>query len=224
MSRASEYMNASNQNIGFGSLDNIQQDENLESDIHGEDLSFHHRAPLDLDNIDWNDLTDVIRALDSGPMDEQSRALARHHKQNLLSIRHKLKRNNAVIRGSYRGNSLHTYRANDFHRKAAFYMAQIGIYSLIRKLNGRHPEHITQSCLINIVDRVETTLDDLYRSGSLNEFKLTCMELDRAQVQLNYLYFVPETGLVCLLSTTLYLLFYRSLSIGGNITSTHCGL
>ena len=87
-------------------------------------------------------------------------------------------------------------------------MTQMCIYSLIRKLNGRYLERITQNCLANIVDRVETTLDDLYPSGSLAEFRLTCMDLSRAQVQLNYLYFVPETGLVCLLSTTLYLLFY----------------
>ena len=209
MFQISELINASNQSIGLiGSLDHIQQDENDQIDINGEDLSFHHRAPLDLDNMDWNDLTDVIRALDSGPMSEQSRALVRHHKQNLLAIRHKLKRNNAIIRGSYRGNSLHTYRAKDFHQKAETYMTQMGIYSLIRKLNGRYPEQITQNCLADIVDRVETTLDDLDRSGSLTEFQLTCMDLSRAQVQLNYLYFVPETGLVCLFSTTLYLLFY----------------
>ena len=208
MSHVSEHMNASNQNIGFGSVNDMQQDESYESDIDDEDLSIHHRAPRDLDNIDWDDLTDVIRALDSGPMNEQSRALARYHKQNLLSIRHKLKRNNALIRGSYRGNSLHTYPAKDFHRKAAAYMAQMGIYSLIRKLNGRHPEHITQNCLANIVDRVETTLDELYRCGSLTEFQLTCMDRGRAQVQLNYLYFVPDTDLVCLFSSTLYLLFY----------------
>ena len=201
-------MNASNQNIGFGPVNDLQSDENYESDIDDEDLSFHHRAPRDLDNMDWNDLTDVIRALDSGPMDEQSRALARQYQQNLLSIRHKLQRNNAIVRGSYRGNSVHTYRAKDFHRKAGTYMRQMGIYSLIRKLSGRYPEHITQNCLANIVERVKTTLDDLYRSRSLTEFQLTCMDLGRAQVQLNYLYFVPDTDMVCLFSCTLYLLFY----------------
>ena len=208
MSQASEPMNASSQNIASGSVNDLQQDENYESDIDDENLSFHHRAPRDLDNLDWNDLTDIIRALDSGPMDKQSRALARQHKKNLLSIRHKLKSNNAILRGSYRGNSLHTYRAKDFHQKAGTYMTRMGIYSLIRTLNGHYPEHITQNCLANIVDRVETTLYDLYRSGSLTEFQLTCMDLSRAQVQLNYLYFVPETGLVCLFSSTLYLLFY----------------
>ena len=61
-------------------------------------------------------------------------------------------------------------------------MAQMGIYSLIRKLNGRYAEHITQNCLPNIVDRVETTLDELYRCESLTEFQLTCMDRGRAQV------------------------------------------
>ena len=208
MSQTSEHMNASNQSIGLGSVNDLQQDENDESDIDDEDLSFHHRAPRDLDNVDWNDLTDIIRALDSGPMDEQSRALARRDKQNLLSIRHKLKRNNALMRGSYRGNSVHTYCVKDFHRKASAYMRRMGIYSLVRKLNGRYPEHITQTCLLNIVERVETTLDDLHRSGSLTVFQVTSMDFIRAQVQLNYLYFVPDTGLVCLFSSTLCVLFY----------------
>jgi hypothetical protein len=172
-----------------------------------EDLSFHHRAPRSLDNTDWDDLTDVIRALDSGPMDEQSRQLARRDKQILLSIRHKLKKNKALMRGAYRGNSLHTYCAKDFHRKAAAYMTQMGIYSLVRKLNGRYPEHITQNCLANIVERVKTTLDDLYRSGSLTQFQLTCMDLSRAQVQLNYLYFVPDTAMVCFFPSS-HCIFY----------------
>jgi hypothetical protein len=197
MSQVSGQMNASNHSIGFGFVDAIQQDDNDESDMNDdEDLSFHHRAPRSLDNMDWNDLTDLISALDSGPMDEQSRALARNHKKNLLGIRHKLKRHNALMRCSYRGNGIHMYRVKDFHRKAAAYMTQMGMYSLVRKLTGPYPEHITQNCLLNIVERVKTTLDDLYRSGSLNEFQLTCMDLCRAQVQLNYLYFVPEIGLV----------------------------
>ena len=209
MSQVSEHLSASNQNIGLRSVDDLQQDENYESDMNDdEDLSFHHRAPRDLDNLDWNDLTDVIRALDSGSMDEQSRALARDYKQNLLAIRHKLKRNKALMRGAYRGNSLHTYCAKDFHRKAAAYMTQMGIYSLVRKLTGPYAEHITQNCLANIVERVKTTLDDLYRSGSLTEFQLTCMDLGRADVQLNYLYFVPDTAMVCLFSCTLHLLFF----------------
>ena len=207
MSQTSEHMNASNQNTGLGSVNDLQPDENDESDIDNEDLSFHHRAPRDLDNVDWNDLTDIIRALDSGPMDEQSRALARRDKQNLLSIRHKLKINNALMRGSYRGNSLHTYCAKDFHRRGAACMRRMGIYSLVRKLNGRYPEHITQTCLLNIVERVETTLDDLHHSGSLTVFQVTCMDLSRADVQLNYLYFVPETDRVCLFSSP-HCMFY----------------
>ena len=72
MSQVSEHLNASNQNIGFGPVNDLQPDETYESDTDDEDLSFHHRAPRDLDNMDWNDLTDVIRALDSGPMDEKA--------------------------------------------------------------------------------------------------------------------------------------------------------
>ena len=80
MSHVSDRMKASNQNIGFGLVDDVQQDENGESDLDAEDLSFHHRAPRGLDNMDWNDLTDIIRTLDSAPMNEQSLVVVRRHK------------------------------------------------------------------------------------------------------------------------------------------------
>jgi hypothetical protein len=190
-------MNESNQNISLASAAELQQQENYQTDFDDEQLSIHHRVPMVLQTMDWNDLTDYIRDMDSGPMSQQSREEARREKQTLLSIRHKLKRNNTILRGAYKGNGFHFYQANDFRRKAANYMSQMDIYSLIRKLNGRNPKHITQNCLLNIVNRVETTLDDLCRSKSLTEFQHTCMNPSRAQVQLNYLYFVPETDKVC---------------------------
>ena len=56
-----------------------------------EDLSIHHKVPLALEELDWDDFTDVILKMDCGPMNQQMRAIARRDKRILLSIRHKLK-------------------------------------------------------------------------------------------------------------------------------------
>ena len=88
------------------------------------------------------------------------------------------------------------FKAKDFQRKATGYITQIGIYSFIQHLKGQNSERITQQCLINIIDRAETTLYALFCSKCLTKFQYNTMKPNRSQVQLNYLYFVPETNQV----------------------------
>ncbi len=52
---------------------------------------------------------------------------AHRDKQMLLSIPHKLKRNNFILRASYESNNFHAYEAKDFQQKASYYMKQMGI-------------------------------------------------------------------------------------------------
>ena len=118
-------------------------------------------------------------------------------KQTIRSIRHKLKRYNLVLRASYKGYGYQMFKTEQFQQATSEYTRKMKIYSLIRKLNGQNPQWITQNCLANIVTKVETTLDDLFESKCLNMVQLTCMELERSQVQLNYLYFVPDNDTVC---------------------------
>lgn len=161
-----------------------------------EDLSIHHKVPLILQNKDWDELTDMICQMDSGPMNQEEREIAQRIKQSLLSARDKLKRNKIILRASYKGDTFHMFKQKDFQQNVSNYMKQMGIYSHIHKLEGYKSETITQKCLLNIVDQVETTLYDLFRSKHLTKFQYNCMDINRAQVQLNYLYFVPETDKV----------------------------
>ncbi|CAF2845024.1 unnamed protein product [Rotaria sp. Silwood2] len=157
------------------------------------DLSYHHKVPLILQNKDFDDLTDLIRHMDLKPMmNEQIRQIACQDKGILLSIRHQLKRNKIVLRTSYRGHVFRALKRRNFKRKASNYIKEKGIYLVIQQLTGPNPEHITHRYLMNIVHRVETTLYELLETKCLNQFQYTCMSQNRAQVKLNYLYFVPE--------------------------------
>src|SRR5690349_1347713 len=81
--------------------------------------------------------------------------------ETLLSIRYKFKQYNIILRGSYKGDGYQMFKAKDFQRTSSNYMTQMGIYTLIEKLNGRNPELITQKCLGNIVNQIQTMLKDL---------------------------------------------------------------
>jgi hypothetical protein len=182
--------------------DNIFSDDS-DNDDH-ENLSVHHKVPFILQNKDWNDITDMIHNIDSVPINQSMLEEARHYKEILLAIRYKLKRYNLIIRPSYRDDYFHIFRKEDFQRQASNYMKQMGIYSLIQHLNGRYPEAITQECLVHIIHRVETTLNELVDTKNLNNIQFTMMDINRRQIQLNYLYFVPETDKVYICFSFLY--------------------
>ena len=154
-----------------------------------EDLSVHHQVPEALQTVDWDDLTGVIHQM---KLDSEDR-------ETLLSLRFKLKHYKITLRASYKGGGYQMFHVKDFQRASNSYMAYMGAYILIRKLNGRNPELMTQTCLASIVDLVQTTLDDLYQLKCLNVVEHTLMSLERAQVQLNYLYFVPDNEKVSVL-------------------------
>lgn len=186
-------------------MDNVFSDS--DDDHDDVEVSIHHKVHLALQNMDWTDLIDMIYYMDFGLMDEEKCKEAHNAKELLLSIHYGLKKHKIILRASYKGDGFHAFQAKYFHRKASIYMKKMRVYSVIQQLNGPYPEIITQRCLANIVDRVETTLDDLYNSKCLSNVQHAMMDIQRAQVQLNYLYFVPEIYKVCFLFLSFHLEF-----------------
>ena len=161
---------------------NVQVENDCPSDSDDEELSAHHRVSSALQTIDWNDLPSVMHQTDLGL---QVRDM-------LLAFRDHMKRCKLVLRASYKGNGFQMFPAKDFQRASVRYMSYMGVYLLVQKLNGTRPELITQTYLLSIVDQVQTMVDDLYQSQCLNIVQHTAMSVERSQVQLNYLYFVPD--------------------------------
>ena len=56
---------------------------NASNEVDSE-LSYHHKVPSVLDDLDWNDTTQMIHNMDSMPgMNLHSRQMARLHKQTI---------------------------------------------------------------------------------------------------------------------------------------------
>lgn len=99
-----------------------------------------------------------------------------------------------------KGHSFHTYPANEFERKSGEYLQQKRhVYSLVQAVDSTNPE-VSQRCLADIVSQVETTLKDLLDAKFIADRHYVLMYTNRLYVQMNYLYFVPDTHQVgCLL-------------------------
>ncbi|CAF1379458.1 unnamed protein product [Rotaria sordida] len=71
-------------------------------------------------------------------------------------------------------------------------MNQTSCYSFIFKLSRNYPT-ASQNRLAKILERVETTLNNLFQSKSITEAQYMAMKIDRSTVRTNYLYFVSDT-------------------------------
>ncbi|CAF1425737.1 unnamed protein product [Rotaria sordida] len=71
-------------------------------------------------------------------------------------------------------------------------MNQTGCYSFIFKLSCNYPT-ASQNRLAKILERVETTLNNLFQSKSITEAQYMAIKIDRSTVRMNYLYFVSDT-------------------------------
>ncbi len=162
-------------------------------DSDDDELSFHHQVPGMFRDLDWNDVAALIDRMDSGSMSEPARHLVQQQKQTILFKRRQLPNEKLVMRPSFKGYSFHTYPAGEFDRKSSEYLQQRGdTYSLVQKINTTRPD-VSQQCLTDIVRRVETTLKELLCCKLITDQQYTLMHPSRSDVQLNYLYFVPDT-------------------------------
>ena len=178
----------------------LQEDFTNASNQVDSELSYHHKVPSVLDDLDWNDTTQMIHNMDSMPgMDLHSRQMARLHKQKIFSMRHQLSKEKLIMRASYKGYSFHTYSVKEFQQKASGYIGKTGIYKFINDVNPKNPK-VSQKCLKDVIQRVDTTLKSLLHCKSINDTHYILIHPKRSIIRLNYLHFVPDTYKVCFLS------------------------
>lgn len=177
------------------------QDSCIDACDNSNELSYHHKVPSVLDDLDWNDVTKLIHSMDlESRMSLNARHLAQQHKRKILSMQHKLtKKKKLTMRASYKGYSFHTYPTKEFQRKSSNYINETGIYNFINEVDSTDPK-VSQVCLGNILKQVDSTLNDLLHSELIIDAQYLLMYPERSIVRLNYLHFVPDTHKVCFLS------------------------
>ena len=164
------------------------------NDSDDDELSFHHQVPHIFRDLDWDDVSGLIERMDSGSISEPTRHLARQQKQTILFKRRQFPNEKLVMRSSFKNYSFHPYPASEFERKSSEYLQQRGdTYSLVQKINTTNSD-VSQQCLVDIVRRVETTLNELLCCKLITDQQYVLMHPHRFDVRLNYLYFVPDTG------------------------------
>lgn len=196
-----------NINIMYG--DNDEDDWFIQSDDDNGDneITHHHYESQNLKDLDWWEVPYYIKGMDQISTNRYERQKASHEKHDLLSIRHHLATNNLFLLPAYKGTGYHVYSAGDFQPKVSEFMARTDVYSFICKLSRSHP-YTSQECLVNIVNCIETTLNNLLHSQCITEAQYTEMNINRSMVRMHYLYFVADTNKVCLLLSLSYYYYY----------------
>ncbi|CAF1394029.1 unnamed protein product [Adineta steineri] len=90
------------------------------------------------------------------------------YREKIRSIRRQLAIHNLILRPIYKGIGYHLNSINIFQKKTFKFMTQTNCYSFLFKLSRSYP-HASQNRLANIVERVETTLNNLFHSKSITE-------------------------------------------------------
>ena len=182
-----------------------------DDDDNGDDeITHHHYESPNLKDLDWWKVPFYIDDMDRTPTNRYERQKASRDKHELISIRRHLRINNLVLRPAYKSTGYHVYSASDFQRKVSQFIKQTDVYSLVHKISQSYPDS-SQRCLANIVDRVETTLKNLFHSKCISEAQYMKMNVNRSMVRMHYLYFVADTYKVCFFhssSSSTYYYYY----------------
>ncbi|CAF4303229.1 unnamed protein product, partial [Rotaria sordida] len=120
------------------------------------------------------------------------RRQACYYQNKLQQIRQQLRNENLILRPIYKDIGYHVESSDDFYNKVNEFMNQTSSYSFVFKLSRSYPT-ASQNRLVKIVERVETTLNNLLHSKSITEAQHMTMKIDRSTVRMHYLNFVSDT-------------------------------
>ncbi|CAF4412407.1 unnamed protein product [Rotaria sp. Silwood2] len=166
--------------------------DDSDNDTDDKEITYHHKETSNKKNIHWSDGPYLTNDVYVQYMTRFERRQACYYQEKLQEIRQQLKKENLILRPIYKDIGYHVESVNTFHNKVNQFMNQTNSYSFVFKLSRSYPT-ASQNHLAKIVERVETTLNNLLSSTSINETQYMAMKIDRSTVQINYLYFVSDT-------------------------------
>ncbi|CAF3783161.1 unnamed protein product [Rotaria sp. Silwood1] len=120
-----------------------------------------------------------------------------YYQEKLLEIRQQLINENLILRPIYKDIGYHLKSINTFQNKVNQFMNETNSYSSVFKLSRNSPT-VSQNRLADIVERVETTLNNLLHSKSITETQYMAMKINRSKLLMHYLYFVSDIQTVCI--------------------------
>jgi hypothetical protein len=128
-----------------------------------------------------NQLKDCLTRRYTTPLTIYDEIRAHREHRLVRSIRYKLKKANLVLRPTDKSGVLHIGSASDYERKAIEYRAKTGAYV-----------ELASDPLEDIVNKVESVLNDLRSKKYISVKQYIKMIPNRAKVHLPYMYFIPK--------------------------------
>ncbi|CAF1342751.1 unnamed protein product [Rotaria sordida] len=179
--------NSINEN-DWSSSDDSDNDNNDDD----KEITYHHKETSSDKNIYWSDGSYLTYDMRLESITRFERRQACYYQGKIQQIRQQLRDENLILRPIYKDIGYHVESSNNFYNKVNQFMKQTSSYSLVFKVSRSCPT-ASQNRLANIVERVETTLNNLLHSKSITETQYMAMKIDRSTVRMNYLYFVSDT-------------------------------
>jgi hypothetical protein len=121
-----------------------------------------------------------------------ARPLYAIQKKDIKMIRQLLKEQNRLLLKAYKSNAMYSCLIIEFDERISIFMTETNAYSLIEELNETNPDCVKKR-LDNIVEHVNTTLDNLLQHQSISAMQYEEMKISRDRVRLDYLFFLPDT-------------------------------
>ncbi|CAF3824497.1 unnamed protein product [Rotaria sp. Silwood1] len=166
--------------------------DDSDNDSDDKEITYHHKETSSDKNIHWSDGPYLTHDVRLQSMTRFERRQACYYQEKLQQIRQQLTDENLILRPIYKDIGYHEESVDIFYKKVNQFMNQTSSYSFVFKLSRSYPT-ASQKRLANIVERVETTLNNLFESKSITEAQYMAMKINRSTVRMNYLYFVPDT-------------------------------
>ncbi|CAF1199715.1 unnamed protein product [Rotaria sordida] len=156
--------NSINEN-DWSSSDDSDNDNDNDDD---KEITYHHKETSSDKNIDWSDSSYLTHDDRLQSMTRFERRQACYYQAKIQQIRQQLRNENLILRPIYKDIGYHV------------------------ELSRSYPT-ASQNRLAKIVERVETTLNNLLHSKSITEAQHMTMKIDRSTVRMHYLNFVSDT-------------------------------
>ncbi|CAF1316526.1 unnamed protein product [Adineta steineri] len=121
-----------------------------------------------------------------------ARSLYSIHKNDIQLIRQLFKEQNRLLLKTYQSNAMYSCTMDEFEQKTSAFIEQTNAYSLIQEFSKTN-RHCVRKYLDNLVDTVNTTLDNLLQCQSITSMQYEEMKVLRSKVRLDYLFFLSDT-------------------------------
>ena len=118
---------------------------------------------------------------------------ALNEKRLVRSIRQRLEKDELILRRTADNNNVfYLDQIDSFERNAILFIIETKAYKIIEMVDQRRYDEQERQCVIDIINRFNTALESMVQMKRLSSEQLSKMQVKQSNVELPYLYFLPD--------------------------------